>query len=254
MTEPLDAALLKDLRGLGKPPSFDGNNAEYQDFRFSFRIHISIVSTVSQQLMDRCEVERNPIFLAARTLVRSVEETNGAEAWRLIHNRYAPDTQHRQYALMLKIMMSAKLWCDHAEGFESGLRAWELDVGEWERASGTASAGAVKYTVMINMAPNFLTNCLQLGPYANSAALRTALLCFSSRNFGANPTVSAGNGTGADDDNKMQVDSLKKNKEKGKGKHRNQKGHRTNNTSNTNNTDTNMCKNCGRTGQCAKDC
>ena len=27
-TESLDAELLKDLRGLGKPPSFDGNDAE----------------------------------------------------------------------------------------------------------------------------------------------------------------------------------------------------------------------------------
>ena len=35
MTEPLAGELLKDLRGLGKPPSFDGNDAEYQDFRFS---------------------------------------------------------------------------------------------------------------------------------------------------------------------------------------------------------------------------
>ena len=26
----------------------------------------------------------------------------------------------------------------------SGLRSWELDVGEWERASGTALADAVK--------------------------------------------------------------------------------------------------------------
>ena len=66
---------------------------------------------------------------SVRTLVRSVEESNGAEAWRLIHNRYAPDSQNRQYALMQKIMMPAKLWCDHAEGFESGLREWELCVG-----------------------------------------------------------------------------------------------------------------------------
>ena len=36
-TESLDAELLKDLRGVGKPPSFEGNDAEYQDFRFSFR-------------------------------------------------------------------------------------------------------------------------------------------------------------------------------------------------------------------------
>ena len=125
---------------------------------------MSLVSTVSQQLMDRCEVERNPIcpvvqvlgdahlkcciqmycWLAlimkgsVRTLVRSVEESNGAEAWRLIHSRYAPDTQNRQYALMQKIMMPAKLWCDHVEGFESG----SLDVGEWERASGTPMADA----------------------------------------------------------------------------------------------------------------
>ena len=111
---------------MGKPFSFDGNDAEYQDFRFSFRIHMSLVSTVSQQLMDRCEVERNPISLEAvhalsdahlkyfiqmyyslalltkgsvRTLVRSVEEADGAEAWRLIHCRYAPDNQNRQYAL-----------------------------------------------------------------------------------------------------------------------------------------------------------
>ena len=46
---------------------------------------------------------------------------------------------------MQKIMMPAKPWCDHTEGVESGLRSLELDVGEWERASGTALADAVKY-------------------------------------------------------------------------------------------------------------
>ena len=84
--------------------------------------------------------------------------------------------------------MPAKLWCGHAEGFESGLRALELDVGERDHASGTASSDAVKYTVMMNMAPIFLRSSLQLGTYASSAPLRTALLqsCYSSRNFGAN--------------------------------------------------------------------
>ena len=71
--------------------------------------------------------------------------------------------------------------------------------------------------------------------------------CYSSRNFGANLTVSAGNGTGADNNNRMQVDALKKGNGKGKGKHQNQKGNRTNNTSNTSNTDINTCKSCGRT-------
>ena len=182
---------------------------------------MSLVSSVSHEMMNRCEIERNPISLAAvralgdahlkccmqmyyalalitkgsvRTLIRSVEETNGAEAWRLIHSRYPPDTQNRQYALMEKIMTPAKPRCDHADGFESGLRSWELDVGEWERASGIALADAVKYTVIMNMAQIFLRKSLQLGTYANS----------TSRNFGANPTASSGNGTSADDD-RMQV-------------------------------------------------
>ena len=67
---------------------------------------------------------------SVRTLVRSVEESHGVEAWRLIHSRYAPDKQNRLHALLQKIMMPAKLWCDHTEGFESALRGWELDVGE----------------------------------------------------------------------------------------------------------------------------
>ena len=54
---------------------------------------------------------------SVRTLIRSVEEINGAEAWRLIHSRCAPDTQNRQYALMQKMTVPAKPWCDHAEGF-----------------------------------------------------------------------------------------------------------------------------------------
>ena len=61
-TESLDAELLKDLGGLSKPPSFDGNDAEYKTFDSAFRIHMSLVSSVSHALMHRCEVERNPIF------------------------------------------------------------------------------------------------------------------------------------------------------------------------------------------------
>ena len=126
MTDSLDADFLKDLRGLGKPPSFGGNDADDKDFRFSFRIHMSLVGRVSKTLMDRCEADRNHISQTAvralgepslkcciqrysssalttkgsvRTLVNSVEGCNGAEAWRLIHSRYAPDIRNRQYAL-----------------------------------------------------------------------------------------------------------------------------------------------------------
>ena len=118
---------------------------------------------------------------------------------------------------------------------------------------GTPLAYAVKYTVMMNMAPIFLKNNLHLGTCAGSAALRNAPLrwCYSSSHHGASSTTSAGNGTGADDDDRMQVNPLKKGKEEGKGKHQNQKGA---NTSNTSKTDVNTCKNCGSTGNWVKDC
>ena len=56
------------------------------------------------------------------------------------------------------------------------------------------------------------------------------------------------------DDDRMQVDSLKKGKRKGKGKRHNQKGNLTTSTTNTSSTDINTCQNCGRTGHWAKDC
>ena len=65
--------------------------------------------------------------------------------------------------------------------------------------------------------------------------------------------MTAGNVTSADDD-RMEVDSLKKGKEKVKGKPHNQKGNRPTSTTNTSSTDINTCKNCGRTGHWANDC
>ena len=66
---------------------------------------------------------------------------------------------------------------------------------------------------------------------------------------GVNPTASSGNGTSADDD-RMQVDSLKKGKRRGKSKNQHQRGNRTTNTSSA---DINTSKNCGKPGGGAYD-
>ena len=78
----------------------------------------------------------------------------------------------------------------------------------------------------------------------SSSNRSVAMVCHDLRNLGASQTTSAGNGTCAHDDNRMQVDSLKQGEGQGKGKHPNQKGTRTSNTSNT---DVNTCKTCSRT-------
>ena len=257
---------------LGKPPTFDGTDAEYQDVRFSIRIHMSLVSPVSQQMLDKCEIEKNPISLQAvkalgeeyancstqiyyslalitkdsvKTLVRSVEETNGAAAWRLTHSRYAGHAKP-------PVRLHAK---DHCTSKTSGRtprrirtrpESLELDVGEWERVSGTSLADAVKYTVMMNMTPSHLRNNLHLGTYANSTALRNALLqwCHSAHNFGA----SGDNSQNATDPDGMEVDSLREGKSKGKGKRQQSNGF------GPGDVDANTCVNCGKHGHWAKEC
>ena len=65
---------------------------------------------------------------------------------------------------------------------------------------------------------NLRRNSLQVGAYANIATFRysfVAMVLFFPKLWSKSPTVSAGNGTGADDDNMMQVESLNKGKEKG---------------------------------------
>ena len=49
---------------------FDGNDTDYQEFRSSFRIHMSFVSAVSHTLMDMCEAERNQILVVAVKALR----------------------------------------------------------------------------------------------------------------------------------------------------------------------------------------
>ena len=112
MAGPLDIELLRDLRNLGKPSTFE----------LQLPIHMSLVSPVPQQLLDRCWIEKIPISLQAvealgvenaecntqiywslalitkssvKTLDRCVEEANGAEAWRFLNIRYAPGIQNR---------------------------------------------------------------------------------------------------------------------------------------------------------------
>ena len=147
MAGPLDIELLRDLRNLGKPSTFDGTDAENQDFRFSF--HMSFVSPVSQQLLDRRWIEKIPISLQAvealgvdnanchtqirwslalitkssvQTLDRSVEETNGAEGWRLLDIRFAPGTQNRQSGTRESLERTPKRYRTRLESLGTGRR------------------------------------------------------------------------------------------------------------------------------------
>ena len=50
-----DPEVIKDLRRLGKPPSFDGTDSEFQDVRFALRIHLSLINDEMLGLMNALE-------------------------------------------------------------------------------------------------------------------------------------------------------------------------------------------------------
>ena len=164
MTEPLDAELLKDLRGLGKTAFVRRNRCRIS--RLSLQLPNSheprqhSLSTVdgqvrnpaesdlpaSSEIAGRCtpEVLHTDVLFVGFDNERQCPNSwsdllrNPAEQrqWRLIHNRYTSDTQNRQYALMQKIMMSLN------QGFES-LGSWMSENGNallelrWQMQSST---------------------------------------------------------------------------------------------------------------------
>ena len=63
--ESLDAELLKDLRGLASRRRSMETMQSAKTFDSASEYTCGLVSSVSHELMDRCEIERHPISLAA---------------------------------------------------------------------------------------------------------------------------------------------------------------------------------------------
>ena len=99
----------------------------------------------------------------------------------LIHSRYAPDPQHRQCALMQKVMVPAKPWGSTPRRFRIVLAS----LGAGRRRVGTCLRNLSRRRSKVHGADEHGPVLSHWGTYANSAALRNALLqwCYSTRNF-----------------------------------------------------------------------
>ena len=106
----------------------------------------------------------------------------------------------------------------------------------------------------MNMAPIFLRNTLQLCTYANSTALRAALLqwCLSKTLERIRPRHLEMERVQMMTGRKLTLSRKVRKRVKEKTQH--QRGNRTTSTTNTSSTDINTCKNCGKPGHWAKDC
>ena len=145
---------------------------------------------------------------------------------------------------------ACETWCDHAGGSESGLRAWELDVGEWERASEAALVDAVKVQSDDEYGTDFFLRAVCSCVLVQTVPLFEQLCC----NGVIRPAIlEHPRPCQLEMELRMmtrgwKVDSLQEGEEKGPGTHKKQEG------IGTSNTDISTCKNCGRTGHWVKGC
>ena len=90
MVRPVTAELLQDLKGLSKPPYFDGNDADHQGFRFKFhgnRTHPDLHDSSEGARRGTVYMRHTDVLLVGfvherkcANFVRCVEDSNWSES------------------------------------------------------------------------------------------------------------------------------------------------------------------------------
>ena len=119
---------LPDTRLLGKPPSFEGDEAQYREWRFTMRAYSAVLSSDLARLMDQAEAEPLPLnnnqlsmehrqlsetlyyvlamLLKGRALrlLMSVGQGQGLEGWRTLVRHFEPESSRRLLGFLSAIL------------------------------------------------------------------------------------------------------------------------------------------------------
>ena len=194
---------------------------------------MSFVSSVSHELMDRVEMERNAISLAAVSALGEAHlkccmqmyDALALDNERLCTNPCSdpwrkPTARHSKSTVCPGAEdhdACENPGCDHTEGFESGLRSW----GAGRRRVGTCFWNCVGRCSQVHSddeyGPDFFSKQSAVGYICQQhSSLRSpvAVVLFLSKLLERIRPRHLGNGMSADGD-RMQVDSLKERLEKG---------------------------------------
>eukprot|EP00438_Fugacium_kawagutii_P036716 Skav213889 [mRNA] locus=scaffold245:101765:108896:- [translate_table: standard] len=190
------------------PPSFDGDYATYEEWKFKFTAYLGLKHHQFPHLLARVETTTEPITDTLLTSTASTTEegatwvrlaselqfilvsitkgasatvvrqqginANGFETWRQLNRRFSIPVGTRSIGYLTKLLKP--IFDEHR--FEETFSAWEFEVHRYERDNGTTLPDGIKIAVLINETKGALQQHLQLtaSTVTQYAQLRTIIL------------------------------------------------------------------------------
>jgi len=198
------AAKMVDLRNFAKPPTFDGSDASWHEWKFRFMNVMSLLGLsealelsarqpreipwleLSPSHRERAVLVYNILVTVvsgrALSLTRMVKYRNGYECWRSLVKSYEPPDGARYAAILQGIMKPT--WSADPARFEEELRAWELRVERYETVTGVPVPDQIRCATVSQYAPQAVKVFLRLVPQdylQNYQLLREAIVTYLSR-------------------------------------------------------------------------
>ena len=155
---------------------FDGKENEFADYAFQMKLAMKAADKEAFELMEKCagiktEIQMEDLQIEnseyeqlavemydiiglsvtgeALTIVRSVPDMNGAEAWRRLTRRYSPKTPARTLVKLMEVLNPGKAKSVHE--LTGMIEAWELKIGLLEKECQEKISDKIKSAVLLGM-------------------------------------------------------------------------------------------------------
>ena len=236
-----------------KPPTYDGNYATFEEWKYKFSAYMGLQDNIFPQLLSRAERATTVLTDAellgaattieegekwtqlcnnlkyilinitsgpAATICRQYQDAMGLEVYRQLCNRFATPVGTRSIGYLTKLLKPTF----DTNNFEESFSTWEFELARYERDNNAQLPDQVKIAVLMNETKGPLQQHLHLNASATPtyAEVRTTIMeyyrtttAFSRLQQQSSSAVSSNLGGGPAP---MDIGATYKGKGKGKGK------------------------------------
>ena len=238
-----------------KPPTYDGNYATFEEWKYKFSAYMGLQDNIFPQLLSRAEraatvltdaellgaattIEEGEKWTqlcnnlkyilinitsgAAATVCRQYQDAMGLEVYRQLCNRFATPVGTRSIGYLTKLLKPTF----DTNNFEESFSTWEFELARYERDNNAQLPDQVKIAVLMNETRGPLQQHLHLNASATPtyAEVRTTIMeyyrtttAFTGLQQQSSSAVSSNLGGGPAP---MDIGATYKGKGKGKGKNK----------------------------------